>query len=221
MEQLVARVRPQPAVPSAVRKLPARPAQATAMTAAGVTARGPLLCSTAVADSAPPCPAPRPVVRPLAPEMFKVQFTLSRQSHDRLRRAQDLLRHTVPTGDVAVIFERALTLLVEDLERRKLAATTKPRRGRQSKPRSRHIPSAVKHAVWKRDDGRCAFIGTEGRCTERGFLQIHHVIPFSDGGEAAVENLQLRCAAHNQHEAELWFGAGGSGIVREQPQPYG
>ncbi len=126
--------------------------------------------------------------------------------------------HSVPNGDVAVIFDRASTLLVEDLERRKLAATTKPRGGRQSKPRSRHIPSAVKRAVWKRDGGRSAFIGTEGRCTQRGFLRIHHRIPFADGGEATLENLQLRCAAHNRHEAELWFGVG---CIKEQPQPYG
>jgi hypothetical protein len=71
---------------------------------------------------------PRPaVVAPLAPERYKVQFTASRELHDKLRRAQDLLRHTVPDGDVAVVFDRALTLLVEDLERRKLAATTRPR----------------------------------------------------------------------------------------------
>jgi hypothetical protein len=32
------------------------------------------------------------------------------------------------------------------------------------------------------------------------------VIPFADGGETAVANLQLRCRAHNQHEATLWSG---------------
>jgi hypothetical protein len=56
-----------------------------------------------------------------------VQVTISREAHDKLRRAQDLLRHAIPNGDPAAIFERALTLLVEDLERKKLAAAKRPR----------------------------------------------------------------------------------------------
>ena len=61
---------------------------------------------------------------PLAPERYKVQFTVSRETFDKLRRAQDLLRHVIPNGDPAAIFDRALTLLLAELERAKLAATT-------------------------------------------------------------------------------------------------
>ena len=64
----------------------------------------------------------------------------------------------------------------------------------------------MEREVWARDKGRCAFIGTEGRCPERGFLELHHVIPFADGGPSDPENLQLRCRAHNTFEAEAWFG---------------
>jgi hypothetical protein len=38
-------------------------------------------------------------------------------------------------------------------------------------PASRHIAADVKRAVWIRDAGRCAFLGTSGhRCSERAFL---------------------------------------------------
>ena len=60
-------------------------------------------------------------------------------------------------------------------------------------------------------------VGTHGRCTERGFLEFHHVVPFADGGEASVSNIQLRCRAHNQHEAALSFGAY---VVREGSPVY-
>ena len=56
-----------------------------------------------------------------------MQFTVSPETHDKLRRVQDLLRHTIPGGDLAAIFDRALTLLLTDLERAKLAATTQSR----------------------------------------------------------------------------------------------
>jgi hypothetical protein len=31
-------------------------------------------------------------------------------------------------------------------------------------------------------------------------------MPYAAGGETSVENLQLRCRAHNALEAERWFG---------------
>lgn len=163
----------------------------------------------------PPSPSRFAVVTPLAPERYKVQFTVSRDTHDKLRRAQDLLRHSIPNGDPAAIFDRALTLLLADLEHAKLAATVRPRAARPTASGSRHIPAAVKREIWKRDGGQCAFVGTQGRCTERGFLEFHHVQPYADGGAAAVENLELRCRAHNLHEAERYFGTRLPLFVRE------
>lgn len=42
-----------------------------------------------------------------APKRYKIQFTVGRETYDKLRRAQDLLRHVVLNGDPAMIFERA------------------------------------------------------------------------------------------------------------------
>ena len=146
-----------------------------------------------------------PIVAPLAPERYKVQFTVPRGTHDKLRRAQDLLRHSIPDGDLAAIFDRALTLLLSDLEPAKRAATARPRVSRSATSGSRHIPAGVRREVWKRDGGRCAFVGTQGRCTERGFLEFHHVEPYAVGGLAVVQNIELRCRAHNLHEAEQYL----------------
>jgi 5-methylcytosine-specific restriction endonuclease McrA len=117
------------------------------------------------------------------------------------------LRHTIPDGDVSAILDRALTLLLADLSRTKFAATDRPRRSATTSSRSRHIPAAVKRDVWTRDGGRCAFQGEQGRCAETGFLEFHHVVPYADGGETSVSNIQLRCRTHNQYEANLWSGA--------------
>ena len=126
-------------------------------------------------------------VKPLAPEHYKIQFTIPQTTHDKLRLVQDLMRHTNPNGDPGVIFDRALTLLLNHLEKSKLAHTTRPRK-QQRAPRagSRHVPSAVKREVWARDDGQCAFVGTAGRCSETGFLEYHHVMPFADGGDTVA-----------------------------------
>ena len=169
-----------------------------------------------------PPPPHRAEVRPLAPETYKVQFTVGRETFDKLREVQDLLRHTIPNGDVAEIFSRALSLLLAELRKTKCAAVQRPRReANGAGARGRHVPSAVKRTVWARDGGRCAFVGTMGRCTEQGFLEYHHLVPFADGGETTVDNLQLRCRAHNGYEAERWGGARDEDLVRERGAPRG
>ncbi len=158
---------------------------------------------------APPRPAAvsrrPPVVAPLAPDRYKVQFTVTRDTHDKLRQVQDLLRHSVPDGDMASIFDRALTLLLVELRKKKVGLTAHPRTTAFQKTGFRHIPAGVRRKVWERDGGQCAFVGTAHRCTESGFLEFHHVIPFAAGGPTTEDNLQLRCRAHNAHEASEYF----------------
>src|SRR5262249_6059112 len=62
-----------------------------------------------------PRPAHASQLAPLSSEHYRVQFTISQATHDKLRRVQDLMRHTNPNGDPAVIFDRALTLLLAQL----------------------------------------------------------------------------------------------------------
>ena len=237
VERLVARVAPQPDVLPSVRKLPAvRPIASVSLPRAEAgdlakqTAR-PLATTEsgpAGVDLPAVAPAPRPapaVIQPLTPERYRVQVTVSAETHAKLRRAQDLLRHVIPDGDPAAVIDRALTLLVEHLERTRAAAAVKrprpdrangssstrhPKPGDDATParRSRHIPAAVRRAVWARDAGQCTFAGPEGRCQERGFLEYHHRVPFARGGAATVESITLLCASHNRHQAERDFGPG-------------
>jgi len=114
---------------------------------------------------------PSAEVTPLSPDRYKVQVTISGDTFEKLRLAKDLLRHAVPSGDEAAILDRALTALLADLAQRKFAAAERPRPSGGTTPGSRHIPAEVKRAVWLRDLGRCAFVGTnDRRCPERGFL---------------------------------------------------
>jgi 5-methylcytosine-specific restriction endonuclease McrA len=173
--------------------------------------------ATSQRECAPPRAVRPPVVTPLSPERYKVQVTISKETYDRLRRVQDLMRHTIPNGDPSAIFDRAVSLLLSELERTKLAAAKRPRTTAATSTVSRQIPAAVKRGVWTRDGGRCAFVGNKGRCTETGFLEFHHLVPYAGGGETSVENLELRCRPHNAYEAEGYFSAEGPLFVRERP----
>jgi 5-methylcytosine-specific restriction endonuclease McrA len=149
-----------------------------------------------------------------------MQLTVGQGTHDTLRRLQDLLRREIPSGDPALIVERALTLLLQDVEKKKLAATSKPRRTTRSgtdtrrgkvTPATRHMSAAVRRSVWNRDGGRCGYVSASGhRCPERTFLEIHHLHPYALGGPPTLANLGLRCRRHNAYEASLVFGPGPS-----------
>ncbi len=157
--------------------------------------------------SAADIPGRRPVVAPLSESSYRLQITISKTTHDRLREIQALMRHVIPTGDPAAIVERSLALLLADLKKKKAALVDRPRSEAGSEPRGRHIPARVKRSVWNRDGGRCAFVSSDGaRCGEDGFLEFHHVKPFARGGRATAANIQLRCRAHNVHESDVVFG---------------
>jgi 5-methylcytosine-specific restriction endonuclease McrA len=214
VERLIARLRPQPDVPALVRKLPSH--AAPLMAEPRVAEPSSDVVSSAMTVVAPAPASPRPVViKPLAPERYKVQFTVTHDTHEKLRRVQDLMRHIVPNGDLAAIFDRALTLLLAELSKAKCSATEHPKRAHPTGPRSRHIPATIKRDIWRRDEGRCAFQGDKGRCGETGFLEFHHVVPYAYGGETSVSNIELRCRTHNNYEAERWSGALWAKQVRE------
>src|SRR5437764_15463769 len=71
---------------------------------------------------------PRSKVSPIAAQRFAIQATISQGTHDKLRRFQALLGHQVGPGDLAAVLDRALDAGIRELERRKCAAASRPRR---------------------------------------------------------------------------------------------
>ncbi len=73
--------------------------------------------------------------------------------------------------------------------------------------RSRSIPAALRRTVWRRDCGRCRYVDGRGRrCNATADVEFHHKDPFARGGCHDMDNVELRCAAHNQYQADLDFG---------------
>jgi len=78
---------------------------------------------------------------------------------------------------------------------------------RTYKQRSRAIPAAVKDKVYKRDGGKCTFVGKNGkRCSSTWNIEIDHIVPFARGGDNSPGNLRLLCAKHNLMEAQRAYG---------------
>jgi len=70
------------------------------------------------------------------------------------------------------------------------------------------IPTALKHAVQLRDQGQCTHVllrkniktgkPDHGRCTQRRWLEVHHITPVSQGGTNTLDNLTTLCQTHHR-----------------------
>ena len=138
----------------------------------------------------------------MAPARFRLDVTVGQEGHDALRFLQDMLAREIPGGDVSKVVEHCLIATAGEIRKKTMAATSSPRATRASKEGSRAMPARVRRTVWKRDGGRCAFVGRHGRCTQTRYLELHHIHPIALGGPSTVENIALRCRAHNVYESE-------------------
>jgi Domain of unknown function (DUF222) len=80
--------------------------------------------------------------------------------------------------------------------------------------RTRTIPAAIKRALLVRDK-TCRFPG----CSNRLFLDGHHLQHWADGGETKLENLALMCTFHHkslhQHGYSVEVAPGGALVFRD------
>lgn len=209
IERLVAELSPERAEPrDRIRSLPPAPVP--------TPPRSELPETPASATPVPPLPAPAEPLSPVAaapeheaapasvpgaPRRRRVffAFTADEDVEDWYKEARDLLRHRFPDGAMEQIVGHALRMLVEE-ER---AARTLRRRTEPVPTEGRRIPKRVEDEVWRRDGGRCAFIGAEGtRCGETAWLELDHVVPWALGGRSDdAGNVRLLCRAHNRSEA--------------------
>jgi 5-methylcytosine-specific restriction endonuclease McrA len=136
-----------------------------------------------------------------------------------MRYFEQLLGRPVTSAELDEAVRRGFKAMTAALEKRRFAATDRPRgegrstecgrAPRRTATRGRYIPAAIRRQVWQRDEGRCTFVTESGRrCEARGAVEFDHVEPLARGGPSTVENLRVRCRAHNPYEAERMFGAG-------------
>jgi 5-methylcytosine-specific restriction endonuclease McrA len=98
------------------------------------------------------------------------------------------VRITSPDGTVRV--ERAMTYR----ERRNFHTTG-------STERRKGIDPGLRAQVYKRDEYRCVYCGSE-----IGPLQLDHIRPYSKGGRDTASNLVTSCRNCNQSKGNAWNG---------------
>jgi len=167
--------------------------------------------SAAGAPEAAPAPAPPPArtrVAPHAGGRYTLQLALDQAAYDALRECEALLGHSDPSAGPGAVVARAIHELATKLRKRRFAITARPAQRRRPSADTRRVPASVRRAVYARDGGCCTFVSDDGRrCGSRRRLELDHIVPVARGGGSTVDNVRLRCRAHNQYAAERVFGA--------------
>lgn len=224
VEAIVAELRPRATPRDRVELIACRPTPAP---------EPPLVDTAAIPDS-----ATRPVETPHTtcetrnnshdesecddlPELrVKFSFTAGMEFKARFDRVRALASHRLPAN---ASYEDVFELLMHEFLEREDPAKRRERRERRAQAaegrkstrearsasvNARRIPAAVRDEIFQRDDGRCSFVGKDGRrCGSTRMLQVDHVRPVARGGVSTPENLRLLCANHNRFEAERMMGS--------------
>jgi 5-methylcytosine-specific restriction endonuclease McrA len=185
--------------------------------------------STQPSSEHPTSPAPH------IERKFHVQFLAGERFMKKFERAKALLSNKNSGHSYEAVLEAALDEFLKDhdpenrgerRETRQQRAASKTRPGSSGKKRaaqprsgrsdgqreraaehSRHIAASIRDAVFRRDKGRCSYVGsTRKRCGSTHNLQFDHIVPYARGGTNSVDNLRLLCERHNKLEAERVYG---------------
>ncbi len=143
-------------------------------------------------------------VRPVSETHSEIRLVVDDSLLDQLKQLQALLAHSHPGASLKDVIQYAVAQTIA----KKTPKAPRPHSERSVAFAQKSLSEAeIKRVVWQRDGGRCGYVSPDGRrCGSRHGLEYDHIRPRAMGGETAVENLRLRCRAHNRLAAIQAFG---------------
>lgn len=173
----------------------------------------------AAEPSAPPIETATKSEAPAMQSRVYIQFLVDHSFMVKYRTAIAVLSNRIPR----LTFEAVFTALLEDFIKRHEPSERHQRREQRTmrdyeRAGRTPIPVGMRDAVFKRDLGRCTYVGSDGkRCNETIRLHVDHIKPLARGGTNDVSNLRLLCAQHNRLQAEKIFGRQRMNQFRKNP----
>jgi 5-methylcytosine-specific restriction endonuclease McrA len=151
--------------------------------------------------------------------LLELKAVISVETEQMLKRVEDLLSQSagrpVSKNEVlqkmAQVFlakndpvEKAKRILVRKLRKDSRDSDSKKDRSQRLVPTKplrlrKPIAAMTKHEASLRDDGKCQARNPDGtRCNDSRWVDLHHVIPVSHGGENTLKNLLTLCRGHHE-----------------------
>ena len=151
---------------------------------------------------------------PISLDLSKLTLVMTALEEEKFERARDLVSQSLQKpasyqetlgAAVNLYLERKDPIVKAErasLRTSKCQADVPPRVSVGYQKRT-PIPANIRHKIWMRDQGQCAFTNKEGtRCSQNRWIDLHHVNPAAKGGENTVDNLGTLCRAHHRYQHE-------------------
>lgn len=152
----------------------------------------------------------------------RIEFTLSAEQNEILKKAQNLHSHVIPDNNLADLITKLAKDSIQKVEGKKPKSEPKNKSQKEElnetqpmmpsfglEPESesnqrKYIPAKVKRVLFQRAGHACEYVQpeTNKRCDSCYQLQIDHIIPVAKGGTNEFHNLRALCGVHNRAEAE-------------------
>ncbi len=126
----------------------------------------------------------------------QVSYSVSGDEFNELERAKDLmsqkLGRSATINDVCVSAVKTLLQKIDPLKKSCPPSKTE------------NLSTIKKRKVHHNHQSQCTHINDDGqRCSQQRHLDIHHLIPKSEGGTDAIENLTLLCSGHHRAHHQM------------------
>jgi hypothetical protein len=145
----------------------------------------------------------------VSPTKVELTFFADVELQSILEKIRGVLSHKLEQGTLTeVIAHMAKEFWAIIDPGREPKKTRSPQSVTAQKVHTDTIPAAIKRAIWKRDDGCCAFTNQTGKkCGSRHRVQFdHYPTPHALGGPSTEQNLRLACFQHNARHAIQRYG---------------
>src|SRR5688572_27470396 len=148
--------------------------------------------------------------KPLNETDALLSLSISIEALEQLERLQEVLsqkeQRAVTLKDAIEAAARLALDKVDPLKRAKRSINRKMGKTKRAdspifssrRKSPRFIPASLKHQVTLRDRGRCTKQVNGTRCPQTRWLDVHHVVPLSQGGKNELENLVTLCSGHHR-----------------------
>lgn len=159
-------------------------------------------------------------ITPVSKTHVELRGLLTVETLEKLKRAESLNAQSGSPGKLNDVLSAVLDVYlfhkdpVKKAERSTAKAPkTKSNSVKQSSTSTKRRPltAAQRHAVFKRDQGRCTHVDLSGkRCNQDRWTENHHIIPVRLGGTNEPENLTTLCSFHHDlvHQLRLEIEGG-------------
>jgi 5-methylcytosine-specific restriction endonuclease McrA len=136
----------------------------------------------------------------------KLHFTADDALTKKLERLKELLSHQLPCQDMNALLHKLADMALKTLEPAPTPQSTPTSESAQStrSKNPRYIPAKIKAVLLQKAQNQCQYTDRSSgqRCTTRHYLQIDHITPVAQGGDAKPQNLRVLCAIHNKYSAQ-------------------